>query len=336
MPMSNIFNNPAFNMASLTDAINVLPNQYGLLNQLNLFPVTGSRSRTVMIEYKNGVLNLLPSLPPGSPGTLGTVGKREVRSFIVPHIPHDDTVLPQDYMDLRGFGSESQLESVANVVNDKLQTMKNKHDITLEYMRMGALKGVIIDGAGSVVYDLHAEFGIAAKTVDFKFSVASTDIKKKCLEVVRHIETNLKGEIKNGVAALVSPEFFDALTSHAKVEAAYNRWMDGAALRNDMRGGFPFGGMNFVEYSGEASDYNGALNRFIAVGEGHAYPTGTAQTFSTYVSPADFVETANTLGLLYYAKQASRKFERGIDLHTQSNPLPLCKRPALLVRLTMS
>ncbi|MGH8572392.1 MAG: major capsid protein, partial [Gammaproteobacteria bacterium] len=28
-----------------------------------------------------------------------------------------------------------------------------------------------------------------------------------------------------------------------------------------------------------------------------------------------------------------RKFERGTDLHTQSNPLPMCHRPAVLVKL---
>ena len=51
------------------------------------------------------------------------------------------------------------------------------------------------------------------------------------------------------------------------------------------------------------------------------------------MAPADFNETVNTLGQLLYAKQEPRKFERGTDLHTQSNPLPMCHRPALLVKL---
>jgi hypothetical protein len=45
-------------------------------------------------------------------------------------------------------------------------------------------------------------------------------------------------------------------------------------------------------------------------------------------------ETANTLGQVLYAKQEPRKFERGTDLHTQSNPLPMCHRPGVLVKLT--
>ncbi|MNW12277.1 hypothetical protein D3C71_2099270 [compost metagenome] len=75
------------------------------------------------------------------------------------------------------------------------------------------------------------------------------------------------------------------------------------------------------------------MRKFIEPGEGHAFPLGTLDTFSTYVAPADFNETVNTLGQLLYSKQAPRKFDRGTDLHTQSNPLPMCHRPALLVKL---
>jgi len=71
-------------------------------------------------------------------------------------------------------------------------------------------------------------------------------------------------------------------------------------------------------------------------GEAHAFPLGTVDTFSTYYAPADFNETANTLGQALYAKQEPRKFERGTDLHTQSNPLPMCHRPGVLVKLTMA
>ncbi|MBU6956103.1 major capsid protein, partial [Hahella sp. HN01] len=57
-------------------------------------------------------------------------------------------------------------------------------------------------------------------------------------------------------------------------------------------------------------------------------------TFATHCAPADFNETVNTIGKPLYAKQEPRKFGRGTDLHTQSNPLPMCRRPGVLVRLT--
>jgi hypothetical protein len=63
----NPFDTDAFNMVSLTNAINILPNNYGRVRELALFPGKGVRTRTVIVEEQNGVLNLLPTLPPALP-----------------------------------------------------------------------------------------------------------------------------------------------------------------------------------------------------------------------------------------------------------------------------
>lgn len=332
--MINPFENEAFSMTSLTSAINLLPNMYGKLGAMNLFPQKSVRTRHISVEEQNGVLNLLPTQLPGGPSTFEGRTKRKLRSFTIPHIPHDDIILPEEIQGIRAFGTENELESMANVVTDHLQSMRNKHAITLEYLRMGALKGIILDADGSTLYNLYDEFEITPKTVSFALSTANTDVKKKCLEVVRYIEDNLRGEFMTGVHCLVSAEFFDALTSHAKVKEAYERWQEGAALRDDMRSGFTFGGITFEEYRGQATSPDGTVQRFIASGEGHCFPIGTAESFVTYFAPADFNETVNTLGLPIYAKQKPRKFDRGTELHTQSNPLPMCLRPGVLVKIT--
>lgn len=337
MPALNPWANDAFSMASLTDAINILPNNYGRIEQLKLFPVKGVRTRTIMVEERNGILNLITSKPVGSPGAQNETGKRTLRSFVVPHLPLDDTLLPEEYSGIRAFGSENELTPYTTLMNDKIQSMKNKHAITLEHLRMGALKGIILDGDGSTLYNLYTEFGISAKTVSFALGVDTTKVRTKCLAVSRHIEENLKGEVSNGVHALCSSGFFDALIDHPLVRDVYaGHEASVDRLGGDPRKGFSFGGVLFEEYVGSAPDAEGTTRKFIADDEAHAYPTGTMETFSTYVSPADFVETANTIGLPFYAKQEMRKFERGIDLHTQSNPLPICKRPGVLVKLTVA
>ncbi|GHT95400.1 hypothetical protein FACS1894122_12850 [Alphaproteobacteria bacterium] len=238
--MNNPFESGAFDMASLTTSINILPNSYGKLEALKLFPQKSVRTRNICVEEKNGVLNLLPTQTPGSPATVGTQGKRKMRSFTIPHIPHDDVILPEEVQGIRAFGNETELQAMANVVTDHLQTMRNKHAITLEHLRMGALKGYILDSDGSTLYNLYDEFEIAPKVVSFALGTTTTDVKRKCLEVVRHVEDNLRGEFMSGIHCLVSAEFFDALTSHKNVKEAYDRWQDGAALREDMRKGFTF------------------------------------------------------------------------------------------------
>lgn len=334
----NPFNdNDAFTMVSLTQSINILPNQYGRVGQLGIFPDKGVRTRTIIVEEFNGVLNLLPTLPVGAPGTQNKLGKRTVRSFLIPHIPLDDAILPSEYEGIRAFGSETDTKALAQVMNDHLQTARNKFDITIEHLRMGALKGIILDADGSTLYNLYNEFGIEQKVVYFSLSTDSTDILGKCKEVVRHIEDNLKGEIYSGVRALCSREFFDALISHDEVAKYYINWQAAASLANngtapDPRKGFKFGGITFEEYSGSATDKDGNIRRFIAEGEAHFYPEGTSQAFNTIYAPGDFIETVNTIGIPLYAKQVADPMGRRIDLHIQSNPLPICYRPALLVK----
>lgn len=334
--MQNPFDNPGFSMASLTAAINLLPNRYGRLEQLGLFPARPVRTRQIVVEERNGALSLLPTQTLGGPATLNVRDKRKLRSFVVPHVPLDDVVLPEEVQGVRAFGSETEMESVAGVLAQHLQSMRNKHAITLEHLRMGALKGVILDADGSVIHNLYDDFEIPAKTVNFALNVEATNVRNKCVEVVSHIEENLRGEFMTGVRCLCSPEFLEKLVGHAKVEKAYENYAQGAMLRDDVRTGFAFGGIVFEEYRGQASNVEGSVVRFIAPGEAHCFPLGTVDTFGTYFAPADFNETVNTLGEPIYAKQEPRKFERGTDLHTQSNPLPMCHRPGVLVKLTMA
>jgi hypothetical protein len=168
--MNNVFENPAFSMSALTAAINILPNNYGLMESMGLFPPKPVRFRSVAVEEKNGVLTLLPTMPVGSPGTVGVRGKRKLRSFAIPHIPHDDVVLPEEVQGIRAFGSETEVQTIATVMAEHLQTMRNKHAITLEHLRIGALKGIILDADGSQLYDLFDLFEITPKVVNFQLT----------------------------------------------------------------------------------------------------------------------------------------------------------------------
>lgn len=333
MPPMDPFAADGYSLAELTAAINILPNQYGLINQLGIFRDQGVTTRSILVEEQNGSLNLLPSLPVGSPGTVGSVGKRKLRSFSIPHIPHDDVIHPADVQGIRAFGVEDQAKTIAGAMAEKLQIMRNKHAITLEWMRMGALKGILIDGdASTTLYNFYTEFAIVAKTVYFDFA-NSDDIRASCLEVLRHIDANLKGEIMTGVVALVSSGFFDLLTAHDSVKDAFKYYQTNQNLAGDYRRQFVFAGITFREYVATATTPEGTSHAFITANKGHAFPMGTSSAFATFYAPADFNETVNTIGLAMYAKQEPKKFGRGWDLHTQSNPFPICLRPAVLVTL---
>ena len=65
----------------------------------------------------------------------------------MPHIALEDTILADEVQNVRAFGS-SMLEGVQAVVNQRMSEMATKMDATLEHLRIGAIKGQILDADG--------------------------------------------------------------------------------------------------------------------------------------------------------------------------------------------
>ena len=324
--MDNPFS--AFQTRDLSAAVDLIPNRYGYLGDTNVFPVRGITKTVAEIEIRDGVLSLLPITPRGGPATVSGAIKRRIKAFAVPQIAHEGFVYPDDVDGLRAFGTVTRA-ALMQLLLDKMTIMRNKHDQTLEYMRMSALKGKVADHDGSVIYDLFAEFGVTPKTINFQLNVAGTNVLAKVLDLKRHIEDSLLGDRMSGVEVLASEQFFDALVSHAKVKEAYANWQAAdQRLGGDMRTGFTFGGVTFRELRGVIGG-----RKLIEDGDAHAYPLGTNSTFATFAAPADFNEAVGKPGQLFYAKVIPARFDRGYEIHTQANPLPLTLRPGVLVTL---
>jgi len=333
----NPFDVGGYGLAEMTEAINILPNLYTRLGEIGLFEFEGVTQRSVIIEQSEGILSLLPSQPWGAPATVGSREGRSMRSFAVPHIPHDDAITVADIQGIRGLGTDNP-EQVAAVMNRKLTLMRRKHAATREYMEVNALRGIVKDGAGTTLNNYFTEFGLTQISVDFVLGTAGTNIQSKVRSVTGQMEDNLLGETMTSVRALCSPEWFDKFIGHAKVEDAYKYFTssNGNPLREDMRRSFPFQGVLFEEYRGAVTLSTGVTERLIPSGEAIAFPIGTMDTFRTYGAPANLLETANTVGQEMYARQMIEPKGRWIDLMTEANILPVNKRPRLAIRLYSS
>ena len=326
----------AFSAHLLSAAIDKMPPFWGYLSTAGIFKQKGLTSRVAIIDERMGKLRISTSRAIGSPGQSVDRSSRSVRTFAVPHFPHDDHISPEDVNGLRAFGGNFQM-SIEQLLSDRLMDHKRRHDVTLEYLMIGAMTGKIVDGSGSVLVDLWADYGLSAQTKSFALGTATTDVRVKCLETSRLIEDGLEGDVMNNVEVLCSTEFFDALIGHANVQKAFLNTAEAAEkIGGDVRKtGFVFGGLRFKEYRAVAPNASGVATRFIEAGKARAYPLGTTNTFDLYAAPADFNETVGKLGQLYYAKVEPAKFGRGYDIHSQFNPLPICTRPKALVELTI-
>lgn len=335
----NPFDTSGYDLATMTQAVNIIPNTYGRVRQLGLFSLDPVRTRTVILDEKNGTITLLKTQPVGSPAPRRKDAKSKTRALVIPHIPYDDVIFPSDLQGRREAGTVDA-KTLEMVMTGRLTDMRASHAITEEFLMMGAVKGIILDADGSTIYNLYTEFGISQKTVDFALDTDSTDVAGKCREVLRHIEDNLNGDVMTGVRCLCDSTFFDKLIAHSNVEKFYLHYEESLQLNGvkaDPRKGFLFGGIIFEEYRATATDpTTGNARPFIAAGYAHFFPVGTQSTFKIHHAPANYFETVNTLGVPIYAKQVMDASGKKIDVLTESNPLPLCRRPGILVTGTLT
>lgn len=340
-----------YTATQLTEQVNRIPNTYGLLRALNLFPSAGTISTIVEIRIKDGVISVLPAKERGAPGSQADRATGKTIFLEIPHFPATDVITPQDLQNMTRIVGQSKVPvTMDDEMAERLAGLRGNHDITLEYVRMGALKGVIKDGFGNELYDLYDVFGITKKTVDFKLGDATTDIIAKCDEVFQHIASNLKGETMGRVEVIVSPSFFNKFIQHPNVEKYWTSNQIGVAALAQMErqqlGGqwgrvFEFQNILFREYYGAVPVKNPATGQItseplVAAGYGHAYPTGTRDTFRTWFAPADDIRYVNTPGQEIYVSPYILPHGSGVELKSQSNPLAVCKRPEVLVEVLTS
>ncbi len=335
--MLDVFKSDAFSTVSLTDAFIKIPHKPGRLGTLGLFRSNGIVNTTVVIEEKDGRLSLIANTPRGGPASTIGAQKRTARSFVVPHLERESTIMADQVQNVRAFGSENNLDAVMSLVNERLQDLRSMHEVTLEHLRMGAIKGSILDADGStVIFNLFTEFGVSQQTKDIALSNAATDVRNDAVAIMRLSEAELGGEPVSGYRAFCGDAFFDDFIKHAKVRDTL-QYQESRMLRTDVRAGFEFGGITWENYRGKVTkaDGSGTVD-YVPTAEAYVVPEGTG-IFRTYFAPADFIETVNTVGLPVYAKIAQdEQLNRWAKVHTQSNPLALCLRPRAVIKVTKS
>ena len=328
----DIFNDDAFSLSQMTLAMNDLQHTPTMLGEMGLFNEQGINTTSVMIEKVGQAFTLVPAAERGAPGRPVGNDKRSLRTFSTVHLPQRGAVNADEVQNIRAFGTDTLLQTVQSLVNTKLQKMRTNIDLTMEWQRMGAVKGQVLDADGTtVLLNLFSEFGVVQNTLDFGLDVDATKLKQKCLDLERMIEDELDGIMFTDILVLCSKEFYDALVQHPAVVAAYDRYQDSVFLRTSQRKvDFEFAGIKFREYRGKVG-----AQRFIAAGEAYAVPAGVPDLFISRFAPGDYLETVNTIGLPYYAKQWVEPQGKRVELESQSNPLHMLTRPRAVVKLSI-
>ena len=335
MTIARSFTN-GFQLTDYSEPLLLIPNTWGLINELGIFSPESISQNTVTIESTTGTLGLITDRFRGDRNNVSRDENRIIRAMPLGHFPLDDSIKPEDIQGVRAYGTSEAAETEANVIARKLERIRRNHAVTLEFARAQAItQGTVYAPNGTISGNFYTEFGVTRKEIDFVLGVATTNILGKSEEGIAHIQDNImSGETVSNIIVLCSPEFFAKLIDHASVKEAYKYYSSTQEpLRQRLGTGiyrrFIHGSVEYIEYRGS---YNG--QRLIPANEAYMLPQGTTDTFKTFFGPANRFSHVNTLGEQAYVWAFRNPTDTEITIQSESNFLNLVRRPQCVVKLT--
>lgn len=338
-----------FTWEQLTIAINKTAYRPGQVGRQALFTPKPQFTTVANIEVRGDRLALIPDMPRGAPPTPDVIDRTSIVEIRVPHFPIRDTLFADSIQDIRGYGSMA-LQTFPAAVQQRLDSMSFRLDSTLEYLRLGAVKGKIVTAvdrntgvpvAGREI-DLFEYFGVGAQAVrswpiigagvDHEATAWESQLTGLINDLGRDMADELPaGMLTSGIHGFCGKTFFDAVSMHPERRAAYIGFPAVETVGPVRGNAVMFRDIVIEEYRGKVG-----ATPFVADDMAFFVPLQIPDLFIEVYSPADYTDTVNTEGLARYARQENLDFDKGVALEAQMNVLPICTIPRALfsVRVT--
>lgn len=331
----DIFNDDAFSLTSLTDAITYaeyvpqyLASIPGLVQQK---PV---RTEEIWIEERSVSPEIIPTSPRATPMPNKGGRKRDARSFRTLRIALSSTIRASEIQGVRAFGSESELQQVQAVVAERQADLRRDFALTEEFHLLNLIQGYqrdkLEDGSVVDLNDWATEFGQTRQSMtNFLLTESSPAIgvlRKRIVAMRRKLAKALKGigGMNVSLHALCGDEFYDAFTSHNEVHEKYVN-TPSAKEFSDVGGAyehFDFAGVRWHNYRGTDDGTTVA----IPSKEVRIFPTN-AGIFQKAVSPGESFDVVNTLGQNLYSRIITDdKRNEFVDVEMLTYPLWVCTK----------
>lgn len=330
--MNQLDDNSKFGVLALSAAINNINPTPSQIRDLGIFKPKNLSTTHVDIEYQETTQQLVQSKRRGEVAGGVDSPARTMHTFQITHLPVYDTIVADEVQNIRAFGT-TELQAVENKVTEKLAIQKASLEMTREHHMLGALGGKILDANNKVLLDIYDAFGLKREKISWKLNDENQLVGALIDSTLTGLRKKLKGAAVTRWVAFCGDKFLEQLKYHKSLKEIYIRYQEGAAYRNGNAGvnpiAFEFNGIQFIQYN---NDFGGSAAA-IDSQQAFLFPIGT-NLYSEFFAPADFNETVNTIALPYYAKRKQLDFDKGYQLHSQTNPLPMLHRPDLVVTLT--
>ncbi len=338
MATLDIFNQDAFKLTSMLQAIRAVDYQPQRLGQMGIFTPNPVRTEAVSIEKRGETLALIQTSQRGSAPDSRDTENRDIRNFNTVRIAKRDRIAASELANIRAFGTESEFMQVQAEIARRLSGpvgLETEVELTLENMRLGAVQGIVKDADDSIIIDWFSEFGVTQPTeIDFDLdnaTPASGAVRKKSAQVVRAMMKAAKGVWLPGtrVHAFCGDDFWDDLTAHKEVRETYLNTQEAS----DLRRGTAYEMFNYGGITWE--NLRGMDDGSVSVGTDKAvfFPVNAPGAFLEVFSPGEQFEQIGQLGeRIYPMIVPDRDRDMYADIEAYSYPLHVCTRPLMLQR----
>ena len=335
MATMDVFSADAFDMMSMTNAVDKIGFAPQLLGQMSVFDPVPVMTETVFIEERSNEPALIQTTTRGEDPTRKGAEQRKVTNVKTTRIATADRISADQIQNIRAFGQESELQMVVNEVARRQFILRRDMELTLENMRLGAIQGIVLDADGANLFDwptLLSQTIPAEVDFDLDNATPASGVLRKLMNVAkRSVLRGLKGlgGANIGIVGLCGDNFWDDLTAHKEVRETFLNWSAAQLLREgNAFESFRFGSIDWINY--RSTDDETTLG--ISTDEAKLFPTG-AGIFQTAYAPAETFDFANTPGAPFYSWMIpDRDRNAWVDVEMYSYPLHVCTMPQALYR----
>ncbi|WP_262265493.1 major capsid protein [Microvirga yunnanensis] len=253
--------------------------------------------------------------------------KRSLMPLEIYHHPLQSTLQASEIQGKLKIGqTEITPETVENAVADVAGAHRRDHEATWEKNRGLTMRGLIQNPHGGYdnVYEMlkskQSSMAMAPNSAGFK-------LRKSLTAAKRTIEKTLASQYRiRGYAFIAGSDLFDALTNCADFDSIVDRQAEGAARRDDIRGGYTLAGVNLSSY--DHAEY-------IAANKGYICPI-VDDFYLSLFAPMDHFETNNRQGLPFYANAWTSPNGKVLTIDSESNAIHIAVVPEAIIEVTLS
>ena len=333
-----ITRNGEWEVMDFTGLADLVEREDNALEALSLFEEDFGTTTTVELERITVGHDVIGDTARGGKRNYADKDSAQSETFHIPFFTLDKYVKPNDVQNFRAYATADAPESVNNQVTRSMQRIEAGHSFLKRTAMYTALKGNTYapNSAGTkYVKNFATVWGVTGDV--FTGGVDFTDVNADpALYIEKNCREHIIAQAKDNaglyqVIALVGAGFFNALTTHPLVQAAFDQYSSNQEpLRNRLAPSngnsvgrlFEHKGITYIE------DVSGEIAR----GDAYVLPKGIQDMFSIKYAPADTIEHANTVASAMYVFMEETR--RAAKMETETSFVCLVTRPELICNLT--